>query len=485
MKKLDLNKARIQNSGFVAIYCTVFILIAVKAFTLPITHDEAWTVISYTKHGVWDIMMYPDAWPNNHILNSILAKWSMSLFGAHDWSVRLPNLLFFAVFAWGVFRFLKSVFSDKSYWFLPAALLFVISPYFLDFFGLCRGYGISSALTMLSLSLFVTGFKNQKDKHIWWALITAVLASYANFTVLVYWAAASCVAALYFLQFKSSRKQCLLKWGVLLVAGLSYLALIAQPIYKMKSTDQFVYWPSNGFYQDTVFSVVNASLSDSGVFTRPDWVSKLVVVLGVLLWILVGWMLFKGKFNRDSFKNPLVVTGTVLFATIGINLLQTAILDDPNLNGRTALFLIPLFIAFVVASIPFVPKFKWRLLAPLGAGLTALVVVQHLSTTTRMNSFKEWRYDAHTFEVMALIKPENGGEVSLATNWLFNNSFHFYKKYEGYPWLKLYPYDSEVHPDSDAEYYYVTIDQVEQMEPTYKVVKKFNGEVLMQRKVAE
>lgn len=481
---MDLHSARAQNSGFVVIYCTVFILIALKAFTLPITHDEAWTVLSYTKHDVWDIMMYPDAWPNNHILNSILAKWSMSLFGAHDWSVRLPNVLFFGVFTWGVFRFLKSIFTERSHWFLPAALLFVVSPYFLDFFSLCRGYGISSALTMLSVSFFVTGFKNQKDKHIWWAVITAVFASYANFTVLVYWAAASCVAALYFLQFRTSWKQCLLKWSVLLVAGIGYLALIALPIYKMKSTDQFVYWPSNGFYKDTVFSVVNASLSDSGVFTRPDWISKLVVLLALMLGAIVGWMLYKGKFKRDSFKNPLVVTGTVLFATVGINLLQTAILNDPNLNGRTALFLVPIFIAFVVASFPLLLSGKWRVWSQVGAVLTVLIVIQHLSTTIRMNSFKEWRYDAHTFEVMDLIQPENGGEVTLATNWLFNNSFHFYTKYEGYPWLKLVPYDSEIHPDSDADYYYVTIDQVEQMEVNYEVVKTFNGEVLMKRKIA-
>jgi 4-amino-4-deoxy-L-arabinose transferase-like glycosyltransferase len=99
--------------GFWASYGFVFSLICYKSFTVPITHDEAWTVLRYLDESAWDIMMYPDSWPNNHILNTLLAKASAGIFGVHDWSVRLPNLLFYWFFAVGVFRFLKLVCKDR------------------------------------------------------------------------------------------------------------------------------------------------------------------------------------------------------------------------------------------------------------------------------------------------------------------------------------------------------------------------------------
>lgn len=476
MRQENTSISKVQIIGFLMIYAILFALIIYKAFTLPITHDESWTIVRYVPYSPWEIMMYPDEWPNNHILNTLLTKLTTSIFGVHDWSARLPNLMFFPVYAWGVYRLLKAALRERKHLFLPAALVFVLSPYFLDFFALCRGYGISSALTMLSLSFFVSGFLDKRNKHIWWGLILATLASYANFTVLVYWAAAVCTTALYFMIYKKSWAECIKRWAVLLVICLGYAALIALPIYKMKSTDQFVYWSSQGFYQDTILSVVHNSLSDSRVFTRADWVSKLVILHTFFLWIVGLVVVFRFRFRREAFRQPLVVVGLVLLLTVGINLIQTNVLGDPNLNGRTALFLMPLFCSLLVTGLILVPSGRFRGVGNVFAGLMILVAIQHLTTTTRLSSFKEWRYDAFTFEVLDYVK-ENSvkEEVSLDAYWLYFNSLYFYKEYESYPWLKLEPHRTDVNTESNADYYYVPLEFVDDLKPRFKPVKQFLG----------
>ncbi|XOV68730.1 MAG: hypothetical protein ACFHU9_06025 [Fluviicola sp.] len=459
--------------------------VAYKAFTVPITHDEGWTVIQYLDASVWDIMMYPDNWPNNHILNTILAKFSAGIFGVHDWSVRLPNLLFFWVYAFGVFRFLKLVLKDRMLLFVPIATLFVLSPYFLDFFGLCRGYGISSALTMLSISYFTSGYALQKSKHIWMAFACALIASYANFTVLLFFAASCLIAALYFVMYRKSWGETLKNWGIQIGVFVGYVWLIATPILKMKNTNQFEFWTSNGFYEETVFSVIHNSLTDSALYSNHEIFAVLVVVITLILWAVGIWKLFQVKSLKSAFQQPLVIVGTLLFVTVGINLLQTNILGDPNLNGRTALFLLPIFLSFVACGIALFPKGNRNWISIAFGSFLMLVTVQHLGMSYRAESFKEWRYDAHTDEVISYLETNgfNQKGVDISVDWLYFNSFAFYGKYHANSHWVLFPIGPDTSTDLNTEFCYVPEEKVAEMTSLFEVVKTFEGgQTLMRRK---
>lgn len=471
--------------GFWALYSVVFVGIAYKAFTVPITHDEGWTVIQYLDASFWEIMMYPDNWPNNHILNTLLAKFSADIFGVSDWSVRLPNLLFFWVYAYGVYRFLRLLLKDRMLLFIPTATLFILSPYFLDFFGLCRGYGISSALTMLSVSYFATGFVLQKRRHIWFALAFSLVASYANFTVLLYFAASCLMAALYFLLHRKSWLDTFKNWGIQFVVFLSYIALIYVPIYKMKSTDQFEFWTSKGFYEETIFSVIHNSLTDSSLYTNHELFAVLVVVLTVVLWVIGIRTFFKSATLKSSFQSPIVVVGAILLVTVLINLLQTLVLGDPNLNGRTALFLLPIFLSLVACGIAFLPKRNKNWVSIAIGSFLLLVTVQHLGMSYRPNSFKEWRYDEHSEEVIAHLQslPKEAKVPVLSVDWLYYNSFAFYEKYERDAHWKLAPASDESSIGQDADYCYVPEERVVEMQVSFEIVKSYEGgQTLMRRK---
>ncbi len=154
---------KINRYGFIVLLATVFVLLLYKALKLPVTNDEVPAAINYIHHTPWQIMMFVDHEPNNHILNTLLVKLSVSLFGNKQLILRLPTLLSFLVYGIGIFRINKQILKIDSIFFLPAALFFVSNPYLLDYFGLSRGYGLACALTTLSVSFLITGFSGQKS----------------------------------------------------------------------------------------------------------------------------------------------------------------------------------------------------------------------------------------------------------------------------------------------------------------------------------
>jgi hypothetical protein len=433
----------------------MFCFIIFKAINVPITHDEVSTALFYTKFSPWKIMMFPDPSPNNHILNTLLTKGSMFLFGNDQFAVRLPSILSFIVFGIGVYRTLKHTVSTNSLLFFPLACLFIANPYFIDFFALSRGYGLSSALATLSVSFLLSGFKKDLLIQVWLGVFFALLASYANFTLLPFWAAVTLVVGLYFLTDRKNSR----KWKqiiTLITASISYLALIATPIYKMQSTDQFDFWTSNGFFEETILKLIDLSVTGTRVYYHPEWVAWIIVAMLLFSLVVTSILLVRNKLSHSTIKEPFVIASLVLLGTIGINLLQVKLLGTPNLSGRTALFFYPLFVV-LLASMRSLAKFnKGSVVKGVIALSIFFVSIQHFSTTAVGDSVLEWKYDRHTLEVINYIdEHRNGQNIYLDTYWLFTPSFYFYTATDKFPWLSIAPYHEDIDVESDAPYYYI------------------------------
>lgn len=428
--------------------------------------------------------MYPDEWPNNHILNTLLTKLSIIIFGAHQWSVRLPNLLFFFLYTAAVYRILRFVLTEYSWFFIPFALLFISNPYMFDFFATCRGYGMSIALSAFSASLFITGFARMRTSHIWWGLFLALLASYANFTLLLFWVAASCIAGVYFIIRRTKTKQNVwIPYLIMVTVSIAYLALIYTPIKKMQSTNQFTYWTSNGFFQDTVNPLIEMSCFESGL-TKPFTVvayAGFFLILFSLLYSLYQWK--KAKFQLSALTQSYTIGAVLLIGTVIVNILQTWIMGTPNLFGRTAMFFYPLYLIAIVCTYPFVRTWiRNKALRLFLVIVIAFFASYHFLRATRPDVFREWFYDGNTFEVLAIIKPDKEGEmVSLETNWLFSPSFQFHNEVDVLTWLELRPYNKEINPKTDADYYYVRLEDTVLLSGKYSVVINWDNNYLMKR----
>jgi hypothetical protein len=479
---------KINYYSFILLFELIFLLILYKVIFVPITHDETNTIWYYSNFNVWRIIMFPDNVPNNHILNTLLTKGFLLLFGNEQWAARLPNLLSFILYAFAIFRICKAVLKSESIFFIPAAILFIANPYLLDFFGLCRGYGMSCALCTLSVSYLISGYSTLEKKHIWTALILSILASYANFTLLVFWCSTVLITWFYFFaQFKNKLGLLFKPTLIISIISIIYIALIAIPLHKMQSTDQFQYWTSSGFYKETILPLIIHSLygSHRNIFLHFNSIAFIVIGIVLINFIYVIYRFAHSQFQINSFFRPVFVTTSIILLTAGINILQSLIFHTPNLNGRTALFFYPLFISAFVTTLGLFSKIKISFLKRGIAIIITFVCLFQLSDTMSLKSVREWWFDANTFKVIEFLKNTNNNQdVSLKTNWLFHPSFYFYKYAGKIPWIDLKDYDKNIELNTDAEYYYILAENYNMLEPKFEPVIKFdNGCWLLKKKL--
>ena len=64
---------------------------------MPITFDEYSAALNYPNFTVWQIMMYPNPWPSNHILNTLCIKLEEYLWGVSPLGVRVHSILAFVL----------------------------------------------------------------------------------------------------------------------------------------------------------------------------------------------------------------------------------------------------------------------------------------------------------------------------------------------------------------------------------------------------
>lgn len=159
----------------------IFLLMALRAWCIPFSHDETATFFYYIQSGNY-LPYKAHVYTNNHVLNSALSHCFYSLFGSHPFVLRLPNLLAFGLLVWGIqrhFVFLKNRGAK-----LILSSLFLLTFNFLDVFELCRGYGLSMAFMVWALSYLLHYFKTHDFKQLIYFTIGLHLALAANLTLL-------------------------------------------------------------------------------------------------------------------------------------------------------------------------------------------------------------------------------------------------------------------------------------------------------------
>ena len=474
---------KINKYGFYLIIMIWFGLLVMKALKMPVTNDETPTAVAYYHYTAWQIMMFPEQEPNNHILNTLITKLFIGCLGNTQLVIRLPNLLAFLVYSLGIYRILRRVLGDDSLYFLPVVLLYVSNPFMVSFFALCRGYGISCALALLSVSYLLEAFQERKSKTAWIAFFLAMLASYAQFTLLVFWVATGLMAGLNILLYGKRR---VAGMGLMLLGSLLYGALIANPIIKLEGADAFRFWTSQGFYRETIYPFIEYSRNGSHLILNPS--SHLIAGL-IFLTLLVnlGYIIHElagKKFSSNIFRSPVFTSTILILLTAGINILQCRILKTPNLHGRTALFFYPLFITAFAGTLGLFQKIRLKKAHAGLALMVGFICIFHMADRFSFTKVKDWWHDADTFEVLAFLKENRKTTpVVLKTQWMCYNSFYYYVYTGKTPWLELESYDKTIDKSTRAEYYYVFLEDVNILEPGFQAVKYVGRDRVIMQKV--
>jgi general stress protein CsbA len=125
-------------------------LLRVWASFAPITYDEAFTWTYFASRPL-HVVLCDYAYPNNHVLHTLLVKWSTTLLGTGLFSLRLPALLAAVLFMPAFYFFVRATFN--RYIALMTLALVAASPVLVEYSALARGYGITWLCMAVALLL--------------------------------------------------------------------------------------------------------------------------------------------------------------------------------------------------------------------------------------------------------------------------------------------------------------------------------------------
>ena len=143
MESTSTASIKLVRAGLAA----VFAFSVWRAATQSVTPGEAWNYVNYIAPAWKEALSHYDT--NNHVLNTLLVRISTARIHLTEFSLRLPSLLFGALYLLAVYRIARRWFSGRI--FLAVAGLLTLNPLVMDAMSEARGYGMALALLMWAL----------------------------------------------------------------------------------------------------------------------------------------------------------------------------------------------------------------------------------------------------------------------------------------------------------------------------------------------
>lgn len=334
------------NMIYLAICVLVFVVIVLRAFLIPFTHDEASTFFFYVQNGNY-LPYKAHLYTNNHVLNSALTHISYRIAGSHPFVLRLPNIMAFVVLCLGVFNFFKHLSRTSSK--IILVTFFILTFSFLDFFELCRGYGLSMAFLVLGLSYLHDYFNDSKIKTLFLFSVCLQLALSANLTLVM----VSLFLLFFIVLFQFKRKLFFDRRNLMLIvlnAAILFFWIKFSFYYKSKGLLDSG-WGND--YWDVTFKSLMSLLFG----TEALWIQISIVILFSVAF-LFGLYTFLVAFSLNVIYKKQVFYVVMLSGLIAAFFLQKKLLDVNYPTDRTGLFLYVFFalsIVFFFESIGRIP----------------------------------------------------------------------------------------------------------------------------------
>lgn len=329
---------------FIFIVALEWIYLLFRCIFVPILHDEAATFYHYVQNA--DFVPYLSNWDaNNHILNSALTWLCFKAFGVTEFTLRLPNLLSAFVFFLFLYRVSGLIKSRLLKWFFIITLLG--SHYFMEFFTMSRGYGLSMALMFGALWHIILFLKYGKIRYCLIGLLLMCLAVSANLSLINTFILLTGIVLLYYvLNFKvSGLRNRLVLPIVVMIAGILPILFFIHCLFYLKETGALYYGTSKGFFDVTLKSLIT-------VFTGRYYTSISIYLIVVAVMITIYYVAGLLKIRKMSFFTDqgylfqLLFLGNFLATILICNVFHTNYPED-----RVALYFFPLFVGSIFFSL--------------------------------------------------------------------------------------------------------------------------------------
>ncbi|HKF41595.1 MAG TPA: hypothetical protein VKG01_00715 [Thermoanaerobaculia bacterium] len=389
-----------------------------RAAMLPVLFDEAFTYLSFVREPL-TTLLNPlgsergiDA--NNHILNTLLVKLCVALFGTSEFVFRIPNLVALAsylLFAWMFLRRYSRTLPP-----LAGFVLIGTNPFLLDLFSAARGYGLSIGLLLPALYLLAVASEQEtpareRELLAFLLLSAAVLSSYLLVnvyaaTLLVWFAMVATRAA--------GRRgpgarpgevilDTLRGAAPVLLISAALLAATVPVLLALHRAGGFYWGGQTGFWRDTVGSLVVSTLYRAPY--TATMAPLLLGVTGVSILAIATISCARPLWRRDT-RTIRVLAG--ISAITGLSsvlvLLEHSVLGAKFPIDRMGSFLVPLFLISLWLAIESASSAGGGILRYAArAGVIALGAagLVHLIWVGSLRVSYLWQYDLDTPTMLA------------------------------------------------------------------------------------
>lgn len=341
---------------------TIYLLLRAY-FNEPI-HDEVATYYHYIESGIyWGEGLVLDA--NNHLLNSILGRWIYLIFGDEMFFLRLPNVIAFSFYFWGIYRLIKPIKSNfhKSLILLGTTCI----PYILDYFAYTRGYGISLGLFVFSLPYIRDFVATRNLKAAYWSSLLMALVVYANLTFLLTLILMGFLFVLIQWMYRKelSRKQHLFLFINYVLLGISMLPNLYHA-HILKANGALYYGSLDGFWK-----VTGKTLAHNIIFHDLDWLkyASLAVIFAICFFLIRRWLKMG---SVQFFTKTTTILAWFLFGNCVAIILMAKILKINYPEDRVGMHLAVIFLLLAGYILSQVKKLNWLLFAMLFFPITFL-----------------------------------------------------------------------------------------------------------------
>ncbi|CAN5913705.1 hypothetical protein BH11BAC7_BH11BAC7_08820 [soil metagenome] len=450
------------------------IYVAFKAANSSFTHDESFTWLHYVHDSFFDIFTYKKSFTNNHLLNSLGMKYSEMIFGNTEFALRLPNLLLLIVYLIAGFLLFKR--ENKL---LALAFLFLLctNNALIDLFGLARGYGLSIGFLLLSLYYFIESFYSRKTVHVLVFHATALLAILSSFTLVIFYIALLGISIIMLLaewRIEGKKTFLLRSFTIYFLPFIPVFIILFEPVRRVIKFNNFDFGGKNGFFHDTIQSLVRTSFHNFGF--SPILITILALIFVAIVLTSTAIITVRLMRRNVCFFNKykaLIISNLALLIMAGIIVLQHILLQTDYPVGRFALFFYPLFIVHLGLLISFLTERKIKKIPVIAIPLIAVTSFLFVSNANPY-SCSEWGFDQNTKNMMLKLNEvhdKKQNKIKLGIDWIFEPAVNYYREKMKLNWLL--PADRNGLSDTDDYDYIPTTFDSGRLPDSYEVIATY------------
>ncbi|MBK9421675.1 MAG: hypothetical protein IPN44_11610 [Flavobacteriales bacterium] len=393
---------RAERLSFLAASALVFGYILLRAFTVPIVHDEAMAFFSFAERGSF-IPFHANWDAGNHVLSTALGWAGYRVFGFHVWALRLPSVLGFllyAAYAWKWGLMLRTPLVRRCLW---AALL--LMPFLLDFFSLFRGYGLAITFWSMALYELCALLERPRTKHLVLALFAMACATWCSLNLLALWLAVLAITAVLVPVRKQPFGRSVWRALIWLLLGVVPFLFAAAFARALGEHGALYYGNTLGVIKGSLASLTQLLLGTDGLFAPLLVLAVAVGCTGIAAW----------EFIRER-TVPGAWAMAVLAALLWADCLGRVVLHhwDGTLypEDRTALHWVPLFVLLFAFAADRLSRLnaRWQ-----WAALVLLVLPARAITTSNLRTTMYWPEQAIPSSIFQAAEREQQGADRLLT----------------------------------------------------------------------